>query len=392
MAVNLISEPDAVVPVGNCIEYELELDDPGTGSITKILGYQVWVGGNAVTDVERIQYTGEPEKIDISREVRAYLATTKQQPDVQILGTQDTAFTVDFYIKYGEISFDSDTCDTTVNLSSTSSTRTAINAAFQWYEDFSGLDAGEVVALSSRPLRNTVAADQTDWLWFFRKSGSGSVYVLTEEYGPGGLLASFSYDWVSAGAHLLGIGPANYSLSPALEDGVTYYKLKVYDAVPLGTPVYEYTFIIKPICSPYVNGNELYWLEPQGGYASLSFDNVRIGGSVSSGSYYLGRPCGDTPANAGINGGVRRINSKGFKRYQLNTQIPYVENVDRWLDGLFASQETFLRFKLPTGVNTLARFTIADGEYQVISNGPEQADDITINVIGDLHLPTNVLQ
>src|SRR5690606_5840946 len=71
---------------------------------------------------------------------------------------------------YGQIEFDSAGCTTeTSGVSNDSSEYLAINSAWDWFEDYSGLDDGDLVMLSDRPTYNEVTSDQDIFVSMFRQ-------------------------------------------------------------------------------------------------------------------------------------------------------------------------------------------------------------------------------
>lgn len=383
MAVTLNASPAAVAPVGNCLEYELKLDSGGVAPEVKSTGYQVYVDGAAVTEVEQIPYTGQGEVVDVANHVRPYLATTRKNPATIISGVLDDTFAIEYYLKYGEITFDASDCTTVQDITTTGATKVAINSAFQWHEDPDGLAAGDVVILSSRPTTGYYMRGASDWLWIYRKpNATDSVYVYHKQYdNTGTLITSGTLDWVTEGAHILSVGPAN--MFGLLDASAAYYTIEIFNATPLNNAsrVATYTFHLLSRCRPNAYNDELYWVEPLGGYAGLRFDSVTMGGNAASTRYEQRPGClADT-------GGIARADVQARKTAQFSTQIPHVQGIEAWLDGLFTSRTVYMKYRLPSGSDTVVRCNITDGAYQTLNN----EDDILISVGVEFSIPVNTL-
>lgn len=384
MSVSIVSNPSAVVAAGNCVKYELENDDAGTPPESISAGYQLWVNGAAAMPVEQIPYSGQDEPIEFSDLIRSYLSTTFQVPGVTVEGLQDTAFTTSFYLKYGTITFDSSDCSVVQDVSTDHDTKLALNSAWQVWEAQTALTGSDAVILSNRPTSGIQRRGGNDWLWIYRESGE-DVTVVFRFYRDNGteILGGTQHTWTSAGVHIVSIGPGNHPSSTSAMAAAAYYKVEIRNGSLSSSPLEQtYTFRLMPNCNHVTTqANQLYWLEPKGGYAGIQFENVRIGGSVSSSRYDEGRPCGTSGS------GRFRHGVEALKKITWNTVMPFKERLDEFLEGIFTTKYAFVRWNLANGTQSVVRVNILDGEYSLINNN----EDISLTITGEFFVPMNTL-
>lgn len=382
MSVSLISQPPAAVALGNCMQFGLSLSDGGSGSIVKSTGYQLLDGSdNELSSVEQIPYTGSLELANVAKLIRDIGLVYTALPDLSTSSiTEDVNAKEDIKLIYGEIQFDSDTCETTQALTNESDPFRVVNAAFQWFQD-DNLTSLEKV-LTNRPLKSYVCKDQYDWLHVWTLSATIDIKV-TYYFADG--TSAFNTGTIttpSNDVYIIPIGPANPTLH--VPSNAVRYKIELTNQTPVTFATYW--FIIDGNCCPPGRYDELYFLEPSGGNASIKFDDVQVGGNVTSDRFNQFTPCYKTETQYGADYGLNRINAKAFKRFSLSKTTKYVDGIDVFLDGLFSTERAFMRFPYESGDN-IAKFIIDDADYQIINNN----EDVQITVSGRLHLNNNIL-
>lgn len=382
MSVLLISQPPAAVALGNCIQFGLSITDGGSGNTQISRGYQILDGDdNELTSVEQIPYTDSIELFNAEQFIRDINLVSTKLPDLSSTSiVEDANAKKDIKLKYGEITFDSDTCQTTQDLSSESSLFRVVNAAFHWFQDDDLTDLERV--LTSRPSISYVCKDQYDWLHVWALSATIDIKV-TYYFSDGtNAFTTSSIINPSNDVFIIPVGPANNAFH--LPANIVRYKIELTNQTPVTFATYW--FYIDNNCCPTSNYKELYFLEPTGGNASLVFDNVQVGGNVTSDRFNQFTPCYKTETQYGADYGLTRINSKSFKRFSFSRTMKYEDGIDVFLDGLFATERAFMRFPYHSG-DDIAKFIIDDADYQSVNN----TDDVQITVSGRLHLDNNVL-
>lgn len=386
MAVTVDSSPADVVAVGNCIRYALSLSDGGTPPQVKSTGYQLYEdGGGAITqEIEQIPYTGASEAVEFQDVLRKQVQTTPQQPGAQVDNVKDTTFAIDFYLKYGEIIFDSSDCSTNLSgVSSNDAVKTAANIAFQWHQDQSALPTG-VTPCTNRPLKNYVCRTQSDWLWLY-KFAAGSYAIIVTVYYTDGTNSAKSYE-VTPGASIFSIGPGNF-FDGDFSIGKTwqYYTIEVYSDLAV-TLLKTYTFYVVDCCAG-LSPSQLFWLEPMGGYAGIQFDEVQKGNTLSSNVYDQAVDCSlSSVSDLGKSGGKSKSRSISVRQVLMRKTMPYEEGIDLFLEGLVSSRNHYVNYPGPSG-DVLAKFVLADGNYTVANDGKS----LELTVSGELHIDFNVL-
>jgi len=386
MAATIDSAPADVVAVGNCIRYGVSLSDGGTAPEVKSTGYQLFVEGAAImAKIRQIPYTGATEYLDFSKVLRSQVRTTPQQPGAVVSNVEDADFEKEFYLRYGEVVFNSDTCDTNLSgVSTNDTTKKVANIAFQWFQDQGDLAAG-VIPCTNRPATNYVCRDQSDWLWLYKGSAGNYAVIFRVNYNDG-TSDAISVE-VSPGAKIFSIGPGNFFDPFLIVAGKkwVWYEIEVYSDLAT-TLVKSFRFNVVDCCSGSFP-DELYWLEPMGGYAGMKFDTVRVGNGITSRVYDQGVDCSaSTVEGLGVNGGKTKGFVSSVRTVSLQKTIPYTEGIELFLEGLISSKSHFVNQPGPSG-EVLAKFILSDGSYTVSDNG----NSISLSVSGEIHIDFNVL-
>ncbi|MCA9366759.1 hypothetical protein KC887_00640 [Candidatus Kaiserbacteria bacterium] len=405
MAVTLIEQPAETVAAANCPKYSLLLDSAGVDPIVNSIGYELYVGGEKLAGLEEIGYTGAAEDFNASEILKAQVRATLLDYNATA-PTTDNAAVKQFYLRYGQIQFNKDTCDRSTSLGNQSATRYAVSAVFPWYLDESVIDAGAPVVLSERPARVQIYTGQRDWLHVWRKSGS--IAVRFKGYDSNGTLVQQVTRTASLNrqVRIFPIGPGNGFFSPMLSS-VSYYDIEVHDSAP-GDPdinaLGQEDFAIQPIAEGGEVGlnaivwacrfslascanqsapnDEIYFEEPIGGYSGIKFLEVQARSSTSSQRYLKGVPCGITSPGRGLDYGVTRYGVESYEGWLMRTEIPYEDGIERWISAFFSAKNHFMKFKLPAGGFTYAKVNLVDGTYNILNN----RETIVVEAIFETHI------
>lgn len=395
MAVTLTSYPQTVQPIGNGFEFGLTLDASGSGTDVYSIGYKLYDASDVlITELEQIQYTGSEEMVDFKEDIRSQIYTTIQQPTDSPVLELDTNFQKQFYLIYGQIEFDTDTCITdTSNVSADSKSIDnyfAINSAFEWYEDYSPLASGDLTVLSDRPqgvfltlMQNysPVAMDQRAYLTIYREQGAGNILVSRTSFDSQGNALTANIDTVAAsGAHIYDCSPINDTFA---DENTAYYRVDIRESI--GEPIAVYDFVVEDCGDAPIR--ELHWIEPKGTQSSLVFPDVVIGGNQTARSTYeIKQPSGLTTTQKGLNYGASRTDVRGEKRLTMTRTMRKMDGLEKWLDGLFASKEHYVKYPIGGGSYTMAKFVLDDGSYETYND-----DELLIQIVGRIHLNINNL-
>ncbi len=390
MAVTITSQPSEISPIGNGVQFELYLDASGNGSnLVYTIGHFLRdEDDNVITDVERIDYTGLPEPVDFTEDIKPLIYTTIQQPGSSPALDLDANFQKVFYLTYGTLVYDIDACEVSeaTDISTQSEDFTVINSAFQWWEEgFDQLASGQTFVLTDMvegvflnifQKVNYVAPDQDLFLWVYRQAGVGNIRVAKTFLDVDNNVLDSSVTTVTAsGAHVIAISP-DITTYPT----ITKYRIDVRQDST--TPVKVFDFLVQDCGDARIR--ELHWIGTKGGQESLVFDTVQEGINTVGKVYDNYTPINKTPAEYGLNYGKSRVNVKSFKQITMQRTMLNQADQFRLLDGLFSSGLHYVKYPTATGY-TLCKFILQDGQYQVSDN----KESILITVTGEIHLPIN---
>jgi len=385
MAVNIVAEPATNRPAGACVEFELELTDAGAGTTKKSLGYQLYNDSNGeLTTEEQIPYTGAPEKVNFSRDLLPQASTPFPGVGTQLFGVPVPEAKVGYYLKYGEILFDTETCTVTKNITSQSATKYVYNVAPQFFLDHDLFTGNSYVHLTSKPRLNFTRRGQNDWIYIWVASGATMYVRLTYQTSDGTFTQNVQSFPGGDGVNVLSVGPANCYVT--LPSDVVFYYLE-FNTSPSWNNKDRFWFRVQTDCTDEAPINEIYWLEPMGGFAGLKFDQVEIGITLASNRYQAPVPCSATATQRSQGYGNTRYGTTGTKRVILRREIEYRDGLDQYLDGLKASSTHFIKWPI-SGSTIIAKLVVSDeSSYRFNSDN----DNIQLEIVGDIHLPINAL-
>lgn len=406
MAVTLISQPAETVAAANCPIYSLELDSPGSPPLVYSIGYELYVDGAKLAGLEQIPYTGQAEDFNPSEILKSQVRAT-------LLGYNTTAPAVDsaavkqFYLKYGQVEYNEDSCEKLTALGNQSATRYAMNAHFPWYIDPAGVDGGAVVVLTERPSRVQIYAGQRDWLHIWRKSGGVSVRFKGYDTGGNLVLQITRTASYNKQVRIFPIGPGNGFFSPSWSADISYYDIEVHDGIlndpdiNAATPedvailpvpeggemgvqaiVWTCRFIVAKCENQTSPNDEIYFEEPIGGYSGIKFLEVQGRAATTSQRYLKGVPCGVAFPGAGQAYGQTRYDISSYAGAQMRTEIPYEAGIDRWLHAFFSARNYYRKFLLPSGSYAYEKVNLVDGSFNTLNN----RETVILEAAFDSHL------
>lgn len=390
MAVTITSQPATITPIGNGVEFEFSISASGDGGdLVYSIGYQLYDSNDtAITDLEQIPYTSAGASVDFAKDIEPLIYTTIQQSDDYPSFEHDATFHKNFYVKYGQIEFDSSTCTTeTSGVSADSTEFTVINTAYQWWEDYSGLASGSpsIRVMSDMPIENYVDRSQTIPVWLWRIPGDGSIYAERTNYDRNGNTTGGGtlFQTLSSGAHIIDASPGSTIADWGATDidNLSRYEIEIRPGV-LSSPLVTYYFYVNDCGDATIK--ELHWIEPKGGQASIVFDRTIESANVTANNYEVRTPRNESIANYGLNYGKTRANAKTVKQITMQKSLRNQEDMRVFLDGLFASQQHFVKYPKASGY-TMCKFILQDGQYQISDN----KESILLTVTGEIHLPIN---
>lgn len=268
MAVTVTTSPATRSPVYNCIKWILNIDDLGSGDITKKIGYQLFDGdNNEITALESTDLV-DPE-IDFQEDVRA-LVQTKLIDHTQTTIVEDDEIYNTIYLRYGDIVYDfgSDTCDVTNQVVTDTAEITIYNIATQPEYD---LPTSDEVILSSRPLSLELCKGVPEYIWVLGTLDGDVVYRFYYNDGEPN-----SQVWNLASAlntvHIIPLAfPESFYGVGVIPDLSTMTKIEIDIAINGGTVTY--TRYLKNCCGD-IGIHGVYFLEAMGGRALMPMELV----------------------------------------------------------------------------------------------------------------------
>ena len=383
MAVTATPQFQSPYPVGNGLEFLFEIDSSGSGDIVYSIGYQLYDGDDvALTDLEQIPYLSGGALVDFAADINPHIYTTLIQPDVSTPSTfpLDAAFAAPFYVKYGQIEFDTANCVTeTSGVNLDSADFTAFNTAFQfWQTSAEAASDNELVMLTDRPEDNYIARDEDVYIHAYRTPGQNIGYQW-QGYNDAGTLIDFSAAFiVSSGAHVVCL-----SLDE-MDARVTNFEIG-FKTTEEGAADFVYYFYRTECAeSPY---RQLYWIEPKGSQAGMSFSQIQEVATSVSTRYEQRTPRYKTPAQYGVDYGTTIARKVTVRTVQMTKTLKNDEDIRTYLAGMAASQDHFLKYRLADGSAILCKFILQDDPQIVVLDSENQ---LTVTVVGQIHIPVNI--
>jgi hypothetical protein len=383
MAVTATQQFDSAWPVGNGLEFLFEIDTSGSGDIVYSIGYQLFDDDDvALTELEQIPYLSGGALVDFAQDINPHIYTTLIDPDTSTPSAfpVDSNFAAGFYVRYGQIEFDTANCTTeTSGVNQDSADFTAFNAAFQfWQTSAEAASDNELVILTDRPEHNYIALDEDVYIHVYRTPGQDIAYQWVGFNDAGGFVDSGAAFIPSSGAHVVCL-----SLDE-MDARVTNFQLG-FRTTDEGAFDFEYWFY-KTECadSPY---RQLYWIEPKGSQAGMSFENVQEVTTSVTTRYEQRTPRYLTPSQYGKDYGTTVARKVTTRTVQMSKTVKNDEDIRTYLAGMAASEQHFLKYRLADGSAILCKFILQDDPQIVVLDSQNQ---LQITVIGQIHIPVNI--
>lgn len=241
----LTESPDDIVPLSGCLDWTITKAAAGANEIKRI-GYKLMSGATEIVGLSASDLdTFRGNFID---DVRNLVDTSI--PVVTAGATNETLFEKEVKLTYGDITINTETCESETSVTNDSATVKVINA-------YTGFLREDLDLLTNRPSCYSLHQLSEDYVWLY---GSGS-FSITYEFLDGttattGTAASFDVNIIP--------------LTPkALDLSVDFSKLKSsVTTITQGANTWEF-HISYYSCPKFF---DLHWLEPMGSYSTISFD------------------------------------------------------------------------------------------------------------------------
>lgn len=357
MAVTITASPLTNNSAYSCFQWTLQIHDIGAGNITKKIGYQLFdQDDNAVTAQEVIGVTvaGDTVDLDFSGDVQGYVSTMLPFADVPN-SVPDPYCWRGFYLMYGDVVYDSDTCTTVNNIVTPSTAKYVINGVIQEYEPdyYNTLPS----LMTHLPRYSVQYRDARNFTWVLT-DGSGLTVEYTSSLG--------TIQSINLGSNRV----AQIPLHP--QELLSDWETIEYMDVQVGIEMAPFRIAFRDdYCNDGKYSNVLY-LDPLGGRGMISFEQVESF-ELSTNFTELCRykPCEvigmDEADNANnmVVGGRSIFNKVAQERITLVTESSNREDVQEQYKAFLASAGYHVQYS-DNAVIKFRKF-IVDGGNSVIN-------------------------
>lgn len=352
MAVTITASPLANNSAYSCFSWTLQIDDIGAANITKKIGYQLFdQDDNAVTAEEVIGVTvaGDTVELDFSGDVQGYVATMLPFADVPN-AVPDPYCWRGFYLMYGDVVYDSDTCTTTNNINTPSLSKYVINGIIQEYEpDYYNTLPSVITHLP----RNTVQCrDARNFTWVLT-DGAGLTVEYTSSLG--------TIQSIALGSNRV----AQIPLHP--QEILSDWETIEYMDVQIGIEMAPFRISFTDSCCSDGKYSNVLYLDPLGGRSMISFEQVETFElSTSFTELCRYKPCAvagfDEADNANkmTVGGRSIYNKIAQERITLVKESSYQEDVAEQFKAFLASSGYHVQYS-DNGVIKFRKFIVDGG-------------------------------
>lgn len=373
MAVTLTA-PNTISTLSSAI-FTLANSDTGTAPEQINAGYQVKDGSsNNLTVVERMPNTGDTEKYDVSNVLGQLVSTPF--PGAVTNVTAVSEYSAAYSISYGTITFDSSDCSTTQLLNSSTTGLQVVNAYLEPYEAADDYDSGDLKILSYKPNTTYVGPGQSDYLYFYRKTGS--VYALATVYYTDGTTQQTSTSiTLNGSAGYISCGPANLFTIPTKP--FVAYEIEIYSDVGLTTLEATYTFKVDELCAEDLNATTLFFLNPKGGWESIEFSDHSIGGSRDVVQYRSPTFSDDISLSVG---GIQEADIRTGEVISLARIMDTTEGLGEFVSAMVRSRDFYVRYFKG------GQFRLARAHMGTVTNNPVTAKQTSLQVSVILNNPS----
>lgn len=337
----LISEPDPILEVGNCIKWTFVMTGVSDDEQESRMVY--WLEdetGQKLTFPEQLTPgEGQLFSLDLVRDLRNRVYTNP--PDFQDLFTNGFINKPTMYkqaiLHVEVITFDKITCESNVVAETNYGPYTVLSIASDWYTP---LVPGTPGILNKKPKINYVHRKSNDWLYVY---GPGIDVTITL-FSSGGIIGD--YTMTSSEEHIsaIPIGPDN--LRDILTDTTTHY----------GVTVGEEYFIYSMECE----GVDLYFFNNGYSVLTLERESRAIQGQQSLINLY--NPQCSPLSNVGLTTKGLSINNKeSYDSVVLHKLVQYTDEQDlEYLRRFLASPAYFMEVPF-LGDHKMIKFIVEPG-------------------------------
>jgi len=360
MAVTITASPLANSSAYQCFKWTLQIDDIGTGNITKKIGYQLFdQDDNAVTAPETLEVAvaGATVELDFSGDVQGYVSTMLPFADVPN-AVPDPYCIRGFYLMYGDVVYDSDTCNTVNNIVTPSAAKYVINGVIQEYEpDYYNTLPSVITHLP----RNTVQCrDARNFTWVL-SDGAGLTVEYTSSLG--------TIQSLAIGSNKI----AQIPLHP--QELLSDWETIEYMDVQIGVEMAPFRITFTDDCCNGGKYSNVLYLDPLGGRSMISFEQVEASElSTSFTELCRYKPCNvvgfDEADNANkmTVGGRSIYNKVAQERITLVKESSYEEDVAEQFKAFLASTGYHVQYN-DNGIIKFRKFIVDAGN--VVYNSAE---------------------
>ncbi len=330
MAINIVSSPKTYSPANWPVAWELELTDLGTPPTRLDLGYYLAEeGGTRITEDAKYKpfAASTPFKKDFSAVARGLVYTSF--PTESASAQTDSNILKRVKLKYGEISFNSDTCVSVKTIGSDSSVINVINANVQadthsLFGTSSGFTAPRTgLMLHQRPTHWTLLHGSKDYIWFL---GAGQIVL---SYWNGASQLGSNQTFNLTGANTVKYVCLDYSLY-SITTKPTHLKVFYSDGVVETTIQADYC-----CCAVQDDYLGVLWLEPFGGRSMLA-TGIPINASIDRSGREIFKPI-DYSQTQFKTGGQSIMHSRGLKKLTFKTEIEKWAGYETMLNNFMSS-------------------------------------------------------
>lgn len=370
MAIELQNTLKTFYAAHDCIELEFLMDDIGTAPDKKWMAYYV-SSPDDIMLVDQQDYI-KPYAIDKTfirdlKSVAENLVRTSI-PDLSLTTYEDTEIIRGIKLKYGEVLFNGETCNTTVDFSLETDVMYILNASLQQKEKdyFSGTTP---VLLQHRDLNKILYKGQYD---FFYVLGAGKVTV---KFYEGQTLVSttvheFTDDYK---VNVVNVSPHLYGQS---NSEVTKAEVLVIHSTLLeDTLINQYNIFYKDVCKDTENIGIIY-LDSYGGRQALPLNKIIKKELITKGDEV--QKAFDSESEAFEYGGASLINMVNKDRKQFRMQMNYSLNNLEVIRQFFSSAGKFIQSGTGTDA-VLNKCILENGTYVVYEDS--SLIDVKFNVV-----------
>jgi hypothetical protein len=330
MAISIISNPKKYSPAHWSVQWQFAMDDLGTLPERKDFGYYLAEeGGTRLMEDKKFKPFAEGDTFSKQfQSITKGLVYTSFPAELATAQT-DSNFVKRVKLKYGEVNYNFDTCDSDKDISSETGVINLVNANVNSqthlvFGDSAGFTSPRTgLLLHERPSRWNLLHGSKDYVWFL---GTGQIVL---SYWNGSSQLGSNQIFNLTGANTAKYICLDYSLY-SITTPPTHMNLFYSDGVVESTIRADYCS-----CQEQDKYMGILFLEPRGGRSMMStrkpltIDIERTGTEIY-------KPF-DNSQTQHKTGGRSIIIPKGTRKLTFETEFDFETGVQRWLENFCAS-------------------------------------------------------